>query len=851
MTGAFSSVSSFQTPRALAGGDDALCRLFADYDGQLEALSSRLLECLFHESQAGAARIWLRASGGSPASVIAEAGESIPAAEPLQSSSSTARRVTSGPAGSLVSMSVHELSPEATRVWAQSQRLSCALTAPIMHGRLELGLLELLSRQPVDEECILRWIPRLGLALSRLATQRQAASAEEFAFSLLRHNPVAVIGIDAAGVVRLWNPAAETLYGWSAAAAVSHRPRIIPQSHRREVEELWRRLLAGKPVSRLDTLRLRNDGAQVPVVLTAVPQFDERGNVTGVVEIHQDASSTARGSRRSHSERRLREIMERSDSIEHAGAPILQTLCELLDWPAGELWIADEQRGVLEPVAAWSAAARNDAAASLREVKIGVGLAGKTWQARQPLYLPEIDGESPGRGPARGLSDGTALHPSGFGLPIIHRNQVLGVVAFRAHCLPEPAIEERELLQAATAGLGPFIELQQTQVKLAQTEARLRQAQKMDAVGLLAGGIAHDFNNVLTVILSYSEIAAEEVDLDHPAHEMLTEIHNAGQRAASMTRKLLTFSRQQEEDLALLDLNRMVVDMERMLRRLIGPNITLETELLTGLGAIRGDASQIDQVLVNFVVNARDAMEGVGRITIATRHASFTAAQAHDIAGARSGDYVVLSVADTGSGMNESTKARIFEPFFTTKGVGRGTGMGLATVAGIVRNAGGFIRVETAPGAGTTMIVYFPKAREALATQAFDSRPDALPQGTETVLVVEEDEIIRTLMRRVVSTRGYHVLEAADAEEALRVVSTARQSISLVLTNLAMPGLSGNQLAARLRQLDKSIKVLFVVGSSDDQQLAAADDEVATLQKPFTSGVLARKIRSVLDQGCD
>ena len=844
MTDAFSSTSSLQAPRGLPGGEaDSLFRLFGDYAGRHEELISRLLKMLCAETQAGAARAWLRADNASPASVIAEAGASIPTAEPLRSSNCSGGRLTIQPAGSPVLMSISDLQPEATRAWAQSQRLSCALTAPILHGRLELGQLELLSRQPLDEEFIARWLPRLGLALSRLATQRQAASAEEFAFSLLRHNPVAVIGIDTAGVVRLWNPAAENLYGWSAAAAVSHGPRIIPQSHRREAEELWQRLLAGRPVSRLETLRLRNDGASVPIVLSAVPQFDERGNVTGVVEIHQDASPTARGSRRSHSERRLREIMERSDSIEHAGAPILQTLCELLNWNAGELWIADEPRGVLQPAAAWSAATRHDAATSLREVKSGVGLAGKTWQARQPLFLQIVDEESPNRRP----SDGTALRQSGFGLPIIHRNRVLGVLAFRAPGLTEPATDERELLQAATAGLGQFIELKQTQLKLAQTEAKLRQAQKMDAVGLLAGGIAHDFNNVLTVILSYSEIAAEEVEPDHAAHEMLTEIHNAGQRAASMTRKLLTFSRQQEEDLAILDLNRMVGDMERMLRRLIGPNITLETELLPGLGAIRGDASQIDQVLVNFVVNARDAMDGVGQIRIATRHASFTAAQAHDIPGARSGDYVVLSVADTGCGMDESTKARIFEPFFTTKGVGRGTGMGLATVAGIIRHAGGFIQVETAPGDGTTMIVYFPKAREALATQAFDSRPDALPQGTETVLVVEEDEIIRTLMRRVVSTRGYHVLEAADAEEALRVVSTARQSISLVLTNLAMPGLSGNQLAARLRQLDKSIKVLFVVGSSDDQQLAAASAEIDTLQKPFTSGVLARKIRSVLD----
>ncbi len=835
MIGTFSAASPLSTASGREAADaESLLRLLTQHAGQPDALASHLLDQLRREVQSDAARLWLRS--GSETELVAESGLPIPLNSPIESHAPP--RFSHSVAAPLT---LSELASEELRSWGRSQRLSHGHIAPVVQASAQIGQVELLARKPLDQDALDCWLPRLALVLDPIRLQRQAASAEEFAYGLLRHTPVAVVGIDVGGVVRLWNPAAEALYGWSAAAAVSQRPRFVPQSHRREADELWQRLLSGKPVPRLDTIRLRSDGAAIPIVLSAVPQFDHRGNVTGVVELHQDATPLARTSRRSHFERRLREIMDRSDSVEHGGTPILQTLCEMMDWGAGELWTVDEQRNVLQSVAACRSTSRAENVPLSREVKPGSGLAGRIWNSCEPLYMPVVDDES-GRGSS------PALSRSGFGLPILHRNRVIGVLTFCEPGLAEPTPEERDILQTVVAGLGQFLELKQTQLKLAQTEAKLRQAQKMDAVGLLAGGIAHDFNNVLTVILSYSEIAGEEVEPEHPAHEMLAEIYNAGQRAASMTRKLLTFSRQQGEELVVLDLNRMVGDMERMLRRLIGPNIELQTDLLDGLGAIRGDASQIDQVLVNFVVNARDAMQGAGRITIETRHASFTAAQAHEIPGARSGDYVVLRVTDNGCGMDESTKARIFEPFFTTKGVGRGTGMGLATVAGIIRQAGGFIKVETVPGAGTSMIVHFPRVRQALATQSFDTRPEVLPQGHETVLVVEEDEIIRTLMRRVVATRGYRVLEASDADAALQLIRAAEHPVSLVLTNLAMPGLGGHQLAARLNECDPSIRVIFVVGSSEDQLLAAERAEVATLNKPFTSDALARKIRAVLDE---
>jgi CheY-like chemotaxis protein len=298
----------------------------------------------------------------------------------------------------------------------------------------------------------------------------------------------------------------------------------------------------------------------------------------------------------------------------------------------------------------------------------------------------------------------------------------------------------------------------------------------------------------------------------------------------------------------------MVKEMDRMMRRLIGPTINLETGLAADLGTIRADSSQIDQLLVNFVVNARDAMsEGTGhgrggQITVSTWNTTLSSAEAHNRPGARAGEYVALSVRDTGCGMDEATKQRIFEPFFTTKGVGRGTGMGLATVAGIVQQAGGFIEVETAVGEGTEMLVYFPRVSDRPATSAFDDRPEPIPGGRETVVIVEDDEILRTLVRRIIQVRGYEVLEAGNADEALQQVRESAHPVSLVLTSTELRGATVDKLAERLKTVSPHTRVIYVVDGGEPNDAPASLTEANdVLQKPFTSERLARKIRAVLD----
>jgi hypothetical protein len=379
-------------------------------------------------------------------------------------------------------------------------------------------------------------------------------------------------------------------------------------------------------------------------------------------------------------------------------------------------------------------------------------------------------------------------------------------------------------------------------------EAQLRQSQKLEAIGTLAGGVAHDFNNLLTTILGYSELVLQQLDADSPLREEVGEIQRAGERAAGLTHQLLAFSRKQVLAPVVLDLNTAVADMQKMLQRLIGEDVSLAAVLDPNLWCVRADPGQIEQVIVNLVVNARDAMPRGGKVTIETRNIDLDDSYVRVHAYVRPGEHVCLSVSDTGTGMDVQTRSRIFEPFFTTKGPAKGTGLGLSTVYGIVKQSGGSIEVYTEPGRGTSFKVYLPRvfgSEERAAPQA--RRP--APSGSETVLLVEDEEAVRRLARLVLEKIGYTVLEAGSAEEALSLTADSAHRVDLVLTDSVMPGMSGPELAQRLRTERSNLKVLFMSGYTDDAIVrhGLLDAREAFLQKPFTPDLLARKVREVLD----
>ena len=383
-----------------------------------------------------------------------------------------------------------------------------------------------------------------------------------------------------------------------------------------------------------------------------------------------------------------------------------------------------------------------------------------------------------------------------------------------------------------------------------QLETQLQQSRKMEAVGRLAGGIAHDFNNLLTIITGYTDLALSRPAVPLDLRSDIERIENAAGRAAALVRQLLAFSRKQVLQPKILDLNTIVVNMEKLLRRLVDDNIEMSTSVRDDLGKVKADPAQIEQVIMNLVVNARDAMPNGGRLLLETCNAHLDAVYASEHASVKPGTYVMLAVSDTGVGMDSETVAHIFEPFYTTKEAGRGTGLGLSTVYGIVKQSGGYIWVYSEPGKGSTFKVYLPRVDEAQEAEAPKTAPFSDRRGTETILLVEDEEAVRDLVKTILTSHGYHVIVARDAQHAEQHAEKYPADIHLLLTDVVMPGTSGRELAVRIMGRRPGIRVLYMSGYTENVITSGGmlEEGLAFLQKPFSPAVLVQRIREVLTQ---
>jgi two-component system cell cycle sensor histidine kinase/response regulator CckA len=426
---------------------------------------------------------------------------------------------------------------------------------------------------------------------------------------------------------------------------------------------------------------------------------------------------------------------------------------------------------------------------------------------------------------------------------------VLGTLALFGREAHAPNADDARMLEIATDLARIAVQRERNQEALRRSEEDLRQAQKMEAVGQLAGGVAHDFNNLLTGVLSYSDLIQQQLSPDDPVRSDLEQIRHAAQRAAALTRQLLAFSRRQLLQPKVLSLNEAITEMESMLRRLLGNGVMLEITLDPGLWYVMADPGQLEQVLVNLTVNARDAMPQGGRLTIATANCRVGAEGPERAGGVRPGSYATLTVSDTGVGMDVATQARIFEPFFTTKDIGSGTGLGLSSVYGIVEQSGGHVTAQSAPGRGATFTIYLPRHAEPGASPAGNPDRRSLPTGTETILLVEDESTVRTSTRRLLERHGYTVVEARHGLEALRVVENSASRFDLVVTDLVMPEMGGTELIERLRTRTPGLKVLFMSGYSE--RVLAGEGrlppDTGFLEKPFTVEQLMRRLRKILD----
>jgi two-component system, cell cycle sensor histidine kinase and response regulator CckA len=466
---------------------------------------------------------------------------------------------------------------------------------------------------------------------------------------------------------------------------------------------------------------------------------------------------------------------------------------------------------------------------------------------------------------------GVDLILSDFALPAFDGLSAIEIVRTRWPHLPVILVsgtlgEERAIdalksgatdyvLKDRLARLAPAVRraMQEIETRAAQQrlEAQVIEAQKMEVIGQLAGGVAHDFNNILAVIMGYSDLMMQDLAAEHPVRKYAEEIRHASARAAGLTRQLLVFSRKQTVQPTVLDLNQVVTDADKMLRRLIDENIDLTIQPGPDLWNIRADAGYVGQVLMNLVVNARDALPQGGHITVETRNFTQAEPAPPPTAAMLPGNYVLLAVSDSGPGMTPAVKARLFEPFFTTKPKGKGTGLGLTTCQTIVKQCGGHITVESEVSMGSSFKVYFPCIQQPADIKTDLLARSPLPRGTETLLLVEDEPAVRNLAGNVLAAQGYTVLRASNGQEGLNLAREHRgAAISLVVTDVIMPLMGGKVMADWLQTTYPGLKILFTSGYTDDTlaQAGVLAPDVAFLPKPYTSAVLVRKVRAMLDQ---
>jgi len=535
-----------------------------------------------------------------------------------------------------------------------------------------------------------------------------------------------------------------------------------------------------------------------------------------------------------------RVLTDPTSAVEELVNSILRIICGRMQWEQGRLWLVDRHASMLR---CSSVLEVNGPEAGPREgeatLNAGSGLAGQVWETGQPLWL--ADTAQAQAGPLS--ATGRAGWQAGFAFPLRIEGEILGVLEFRSRQIRSREEAMEQMLATVGGLIGHAIERK-------KLEEQLRQSQKMDAIGHLAGGVAHDFNNILTVIQGYAQILKHKPGLDSETLEALDQVAQASERAASLTRQLLTFSRKQIMQARPLDLNQVVARLEKMLRRIIGEDITLRCEPSAQPAVVVADEDMIAQILMNLVCNARDAMGHGGRLTLSTETVVLTEAAAKESSEARSGEFVCLRVNDTGCGIAPEHLPRIFEPFFTTKEIGRGTGLGLCTVYGIVKQHHGWIEVASRPGVGSTFSILLPRAALPAGERERNHPESEVSAGQETILLVEDEAPVRCLTRDCLRRLGYRVVEAASGVEALFLWEQQAGIIDLLVTDMVLPnGISGRDLAGRLRARQPGLAVLCVSGYTASQS-GSSDEAVqgaGFLRKPFSLQTLSRAVRECLD----
>ncbi len=695
--------------------------------------------------------------------------------------------------------------------WALREGMVAFAGYPLLIGDHLVGVMAMFARQPLSESAL----RAMGSVANQIAVgiQRKRAEAErDRLLDRLRMQidrmPLAYVLLDSDFRVLDWNRTAEQIFGYAKEEVLGTGPlfeKIVPPSMRRQTKEILARLRAGDMAAHSIGENRTKDGQIIICEWSNTPLLDADGTFLGILSLGQDVTERKRLEEQYlQAQQRLRDIIASSPVV-------LFTLAVAGEQIQGISWISD----------------------NLVEVfgyRPEVALARDWWLG---TIHPEDREQVIAQTHAELFRQGHTIHEYRF------RH------ADGRHCWTRGELRLiRDEAGRPVEVVGSWSDITERK----NLEDQYRQAQKMEAIGRLAGGVAHDFNNLLTVINGYGELVLSHLPPGNPIRELIQAVVAAGDRAAGLTRQLLAFSRKAIVEPRILDLKAVVADIDKLLRRIIGEDIQLTVIADAALGRVKADPGQIEQVIVNLVVNARDAMPQGGRLTIEVCNVELDESYARQHTDARPGPHVLLAVSDTGCGMDQATMSHIFEPFFTTKGE-KGTGLGLATVHGIVKQSGGHVGVYSEVGRGTTFKVYLPRTEERPVSGKSHHGLAVLPHGRETVLLVEDEEGVRVLSRHILHGCGYTVLEACDGADALRVAGQHPGPIDLLITDVVMPRMGGSELAGQLAARHAGMRVLFLSGYTDDAVVrhGILENQVQFLQKPFTPVALAVKVREVLD----
>jgi len=673
--------------------------------------------------------------------------------------------------------------------------------------------------------------------------------------AILHSSQDAIIGKTTDGIITSWNPAAEKLYGYSAEEMLG-KPisLLLPKDREDEVAGLIERVSRGEEVGTFETVRRRKDGRLVDVSVALSPIRNAEGRICGVSTIARDITERKRERERIA---RLKDVLRAIGDVTQAiirekdRETMMRGVCKALNsaYPVVTIVVVDDEGRIS---GAWEAGLGDEfsvlqerlAAGSLPEcLKNGLANPGVQVLDHRVTHadcpFPRAYRERPAvvvrlehAGNVHGVL--CTSFPSGiFSTEGEHAllREIASDVAFGLHSI---RVEE---------------EGKRAEEMLRSSEEQLRQSRRLEAIGRLAGGVAHDFNNLLMAMMGYCDLVAKDLKPDDPRSKDMAQAKVCGERAITLTRQLLAFSRKQTLQPRLLDLNEVVANLDKMLRRLIGEDIDLLTVPAPGLWRVKADPGQIEQVIVNLVVNARDAMPDGGKLTIETANVELEESYTKGHVGTARGPHVMLAVTDTGAGMDAETVGHIFEPFFTTKAAGRGTGLGLSTVYGIVKQSGGNIWCYSEPGKGTTFKIYLPREEAEPAPEVERDVTQARQGEGEHVVLVEDEAVVRRLLVRMIEGLNYEVTAAADGAEALLAVEKMGVKPDLLITDVILPGMSGVEMTERMRKTWPGLKVLYMSGYTDNAIVhqGVLDAGTPFIQKPFNAHDLAVKIREQLD----